>query len=59
MTIFDSVIFGVVAVLISLKVILLAAAAVLFVSGLTAHIRQRKAARRCSFPEHPRLNLWA
>jgi hypothetical protein len=59
MAIFDTVIIGIVAVLISLKVILLAAAAVLFVSGLTARIRQHKTALRPSSPGHPRLDLWA
>ena len=59
MAIFDTVIIGIVAVLISLKVILLAAAAVPFVSGLTARIQQRKTALRPSSPGHPRLDLWA
>ena len=59
MTIFDTVIFGVVAALVSLKVILLAAAAVLFVTALSARIRQRKHALRRSSPGHPRLDLWA
>ena len=59
MAIFDTVIIGIVAVLISLKVILLAAAAILFVSGLTARIRQRKTTHRRPSPGNPRLNLWA
>jgi hypothetical protein len=59
MAIFDTVTIGIVALLISLKVILLATAAVLFVSGLTARIQQRKTALRRSSPGHHRLDLWA
>lgn len=56
MTIFDTVIFGFVAALISLKVILLASAAVLFVSGLAARIQRRNTTPRRSSPVHPRLD---
>ena len=59
MTIFESLIFAIVAALVSLKAILLAAAVVLLVSSLSARIRKRKAALRRSLPEHPRLDLWA
>lgn len=59
MTIFDTVFVSVVAALISLKVILLVAAVVLFVTGLTARIQQRKHALRRASPGLPRLDLWA
>jgi len=59
MIIFDTVILRIVAVLIRLKVILLAAAAVLFVSNLAARTGQRKAAPRRSSTGHPRLDLRA
>ena len=59
MTIFDAVIFILVAALIGMKVMLLAAAAVLFVSVLRAYIRRRKTALRRSSAGHPRLDLWA
>jgi len=59
MAIFESMIFAIVVALVSLKAILLAAAAVLFVCSLGARIRKRKTARRRSLPEHPRLDLWA
>jgi hypothetical protein len=44
MTIVDTVLFGMLAGVITLKVALLAAAAVLLVYGLTERIRQRKIA---------------
>ena len=59
MTIFESLIFAIVAALVSLKAILLAVAVVLFVSSLSARIRQRKPARRQSSPGHFHLDLWA
>jgi hypothetical protein len=59
MAIFESIIFAIVAALVSLKAILLAAAAVLFVYSLSARIRKRKTALRRSSPGHPRLDLWA
>jgi 4-amino-4-deoxy-L-arabinose transferase-like glycosyltransferase len=44
MTILETVLFGMIAGVITLKVALLAAAAVLLVYGLTGRIRQRKVA---------------
>jgi len=59
MAIFESMIFTIVAALVSLKAMLLAAAVVLFVNSLSARIRQRKAAQQRTSPGHPRLDLWA
>ena len=60
MIIFESLIFAIVAALVSLKAILLASAVVLFVYSLSSRIRKRKAALRRSSPGHPRrLDLWA
>jgi hypothetical protein len=59
MVIFESIILAIVTALVSLKAILLAAAAVLFVYSLSARIRKRKTALRRSSPGHPRLDLWA
>ena len=59
MAIFESMIFTIVAALVSLKAMLLAAAVVLFVNSLSARIRQRKAAHQRTSPGHPRLDLWA
>jgi hypothetical protein len=59
MAIFESMIFAIVAALVSLKAMLLAAAVVLFVHSLSARIRQRKAAPKRYSPEHSRLDLWA
>lgn len=43
MNIIDSILLGVVAGLVSLKVVLLAAAAMLLLYAMTRHFRQRKA----------------
>jgi len=59
MTILDTVLFGMLAGVITLKVALLAAAAVLLVYGLTAHIRQHKAAPAKAPVNHPGLDVHA
>ena len=59
MIIIETLIFGIVAVLFSLKVFLLAAAAVLLVYSLTARIRKRKTALLQSSPAYRRLDLRA
>jgi hypothetical protein len=50
MTLLDTVLFGMLAGVITLKVMLLAAAAVLLVHGLTARILLRKAATAVKQP---------
>jgi len=59
MTILDTVLFGMLAGLITLKVALLAAAAVLLVYGLTERIRQRKVAPAKVPVKHPGLDVHA
>jgi hypothetical protein len=59
MTILDTVLFGVLAGVITLKVALLAAAAVLLVTGLKERIRQRKAAPAVAAAKHPELDVHA
>jgi hypothetical protein len=59
MTILDTVLFGVLAGVITLKVALLAAAAVLLVYGLTERIRQRKVAPAGVAAKHPGLDVHA
>jgi hypothetical protein len=55
----NSLLYGVLAGLISLKVVLLAAAAVLLVHGLTAGIRQRRLAPAPAPVRHRRLDVRA
>jgi hypothetical protein len=52
----NSLLFGIVAALITLKVVLLAAAAVLFVFSLTERIRQRQLAHAPAPNKHRRLH---
>jgi hypothetical protein len=52
----NSLLFGIVAALITLKVVLLAAAAVLFVFSLTERIRQRQLAHAPAPVKHRRLH---
>jgi hypothetical protein len=59
MTILDTVLFGMLAGVITLKVALLAAAAVLLVYGLTERIRQRKVATAGNAAKHPGLDVHA
>jgi high-affinity Fe2+/Pb2+ permease len=59
MSIIDTVLFGMLAGLVTLKVALLAAAAMLLVYGLTAHARQHKAAAAKAPVKHPGLDLRA
>ena len=59
MTILDTVLFGMLAGVITLKVALLAAAAVLLVYGLTERIRQRKVATAGIAAKHPGLDVHA
>ena len=59
MTILDTILFGMLAGVITLKVALLAAAAVLLVYGLTARIRQRKGAPAAVAARHPGLDVHA
>ena len=59
MIILDTVLFGMLAGVITLKVALLAAAAVLLVYGLTERIRQRKGAPAAVAARHPGLDVHA
>jgi hypothetical protein len=59
MTILDTVLFGMLAGVITLKVALLAAAAVLLVSGLRERIRQRRVAPAVAAARHPGLDVHA
>ncbi|MGB5261296.1 MAG: hypothetical protein WBO34_12340 [Gammaproteobacteria bacterium] len=59
MAILDTLLFGMIAALIALKVALLAAAALLFVGGLASRIRQHKAAPVAVAGRHPRLDEYA
>jgi len=59
MTIIDTVLFGMLTGVITLKVALLAAAAVLLVHGLAKRIRQRKVAPAAVAAKHPGLDLHA
>ena len=59
MTILDTILFGMLAGVITLKVALLAAAAVLLVYGLTERIRQRKGAPAAVAARHPVLDVHA
>lgn len=59
MTILDTVMFGMLAGVITLKVALLAAAAVLLVYGLTERVRQREAVPAAVAVKHPELDVRA
>ena len=59
MTILDTVLFGMLAGVITLKVALLAAAAVLLVSGLRERIRQHRVAPAVTAAKHPGLDVHA
>jgi len=59
MTILDTILFGMLAGVITLKVALLAAAAMLLVYGLTARIRQLKGTHEKVPLKHPGLDLHA
>ena len=59
MTILDTALFGMLAGIITLKVALLAAAAVLLVHGLTKRIRQHKVNPAVVAARHPGLDLHA
>jgi len=59
MNILDTVLFGMLAGVITLKVALLAAAAVLLVRGLTVRIRQFKVAPAKVPVKHPGLDVHA
>ena len=59
MNIIDSVVFGMLAGLITLKVLLLATAAVLLVHVLTKRPLRVKAAPSAARPRHPRLDVHA
>jgi hypothetical protein len=59
MTILDTILFGMLAGVIALKVALLAAAAVLLVYALTERIRQRKCAPAAVAARHPGLDVHA
>ncbi len=59
MNILDTVLFGMLAGLVTLKVTLLAAAAVLLVHGLTAHIRQHNATPVKAPLKHPGMDVHA
>jgi len=54
MTAFDTILFGLLAGIISLKAALLAAAAVLFVHGLMVQIRPLRATTAVTGAGHPR-----
>ena len=58
MNIIDAVVFGIVAGLVTLKVVLLAAAALLLVHVLTGRARQRKAATARLPARHPKLDIY-
>lgn len=59
MTILDTILFGMLAGIITLKVALLAAAAVLLVHGLTQTIRQHRVAPEKVPVKHPGLDVHA
>jgi len=59
MNILDTVLFGILAGVITLKVALLGAAAVLLVYGLTERIRQRKVAPAAVAVKQPGLDVHA
>ena len=59
MSILDTVLFGMLAGIITLKVALLAAAAVLLVHGLTERVRQRKVASAAVAVKQPGLDVHA
>jgi len=59
MNILDTLLFGMLAGVISLKVALLAAAAVLLVYGLTERVRQRKIAPAAVAVKQPGLDVHA
>jgi sorbitol-specific phosphotransferase system component IIC len=59
MTIIDAVFFGFVGGLVTLKVFLLAAAAVLLVHVLTHRVRQRRVAAALTRTRHQRLDRYA
>jgi hypothetical protein len=59
MTILDTVLFGMLAGVITLKVALLAAAAVLLVHGLTVRFRQLNVAPAVVAARHPGLDVHA
>lgn len=59
MIIVDTLLFGMVATLLGLKVALLAAAAVLFVRGLAERMRQRKTASAPAATKHQGLDEYA
>ena len=59
MAILDTLLFGIIAALITLKVTLLAAAAVLFIYGLTRRIHQHSAAPAAVPAKHPVLDEYA
>ena len=59
MTILDTALLGMLAGIITLKVALLAAAAVLLVHGLTKRIRQHKVTPAAVAAKHPGLDLHA
>jgi len=59
MTILDTVLFGMLAGVITLKVALLATAAVLLVYGLTERIRQRKVTPAAVAVKQPGLDVHA
>jgi hypothetical protein len=57
MTILDTVLFGILAGVITLKVALLASAAVLLVCGMSERIRLRKVAPARVAVKHPGLDI--
>jgi hypothetical protein len=59
MTVLDTVLFGMLAGIITLKVALLATAAVLLVYGLTERIRRRKVAPALLAAKQPGLDIHA
>jgi hypothetical protein len=59
MAILDTLLFAMIAGLITLKVVLLAAAALLFLRSLTGRIRQRKIAPAALGAKHAGLNKFA
>jgi hypothetical protein len=56
-TILDTILFGMLAGVITMKVALLATAAVLFVSGLPEQFRQRKVPPAAVAVKHPGLDV--
>ena len=59
MAIHDVILFGMLAGVVTLKVVLLAATVVLLVRGLTEQIRQRKVAPAVAAAKHPGLDVHA